>query len=394
MKGAETVKKLFVLIGAVFALCIFTTSFASEPDFVELPLDPISGQNLVIFFNGQAKFFSVPEGVDVIVGFNNGINDLEGLGLFISKSSYLTECYSFWEGTEANKWQNWRSITTTFKDTYYNIYPNLIRISNISGWEIVYQNCVIKNVDGSHYSGNLPPPINANSDLKILLPRDGFKQSKLNAIVMTVQFTNIPYDGNDQLNWGITGYREDRPKEGNYQSFDVSSDGTKVSGFLKIEGAVNWNTETILNVSLTDYLGGVHNANITVTCFDDFVDVNGDGLDDRTGQDEWNGTPDYGGNSNISNNAIGDMPKREDFPEGWNGDIQFGFAFLIWIITYPFKLIATLFTTVIQVIKDLFVGFEEFISMIKPLISWLPPQLVALIVLGFGFVILKLVLKR
>lgn len=96
----------------------------------------------------------------------------------------------------------------------------------------------------------------------------------------------------------------------------------------------------------------------------------------------------------FDENSVGAMPKREQFNEGFEGDIQYFFSFLIWIITYPFVQVGILFESIGNGIASLFNGFDTFISRFKVFTDWLPKELVALIAVGFGFVIVKFVIKK
>lgn len=125
---------------------------------------------------------------------------------------------------------------------------------------------------------------NPNSKFSILLPRDGFTQSQIDDMVTTVYFENIPADNAEDMQFEVFGYKS----YSQYTRFtDVRYENGFATGFLKIEGKVSFNKPVTIKVNLTDKNGKLYTASTNVTCFDDFVDENKDGLDDRSNQDYY-----------------------------------------------------------------------------------------------------------
>lgn len=99
-------------------------------------------------------------------------------------------------------------------------------------------------------------------------------------------------------------------------------------------------------------------------------------------------------NTNPLMNGISNVPTREQFADGFQGDIQYGFSYLIWLITYPFQLIGGILRSLTDSLISLFTGFDVFISRFSILIAWLPAPIIALISLGFGLILIKWIFKR
>lgn len=127
---------------------------------------------------------------------------------------------------------------------------------------------------------------------RIMLPQEGFKQSKLNAVLLKLHY-RIPYDGNqNSIFLKVNGYVQDTWQVQAHNVM-VSEDGKTFEGYLDVVGAARWNIPTTLIFTATDYLHNTYSDSVTVTCYDDFIDEDGDGKDDRTGQDEWTGGSDF-----------------------------------------------------------------------------------------------------
>lgn len=205
--------------------------------------------------------------------------------------------------------------------------------------------------------GPVDPPPGGDYSAKITLPRDGFKQAKLNSVALLINY-KVPYDGDmKKVGIKIDGYRKDRPNDILSHDVKVSPDGSILEGFLRVAGAVPWNVETALKVEITDYTGRVHSDSVTVTCFDDFVDANGDGKDDRTNEDEWEGNPDYGDpdNPSIGGGVLPDMAGVIDSISGFT---------------------------------------SGFVNMLASFFTFLPGEIIALLVFGIAVIIVLRIIGR
>lgn len=233
------------------------------------------------------------------------------------------------------------------------------------------------DTEGILYVDFSPQPI-TNSGLGsgpqvfITLPRDGFTQSQINAISMYVTFDKIPYNGNSQdLTINITGYRSDRPKSSQFLSFE---EGEGVcSGTFKTEGAVLWNEPVTLTVTLTDYEGITYSDSITVTCYEDFIDENEDGFDDRTGQDQWDFNGDYGNDPDSQT------------PDNLN---------LVEWLEYFGSSVSEIFAMLNNFFKDFSESGKQFFGFFGVVFSFLPPEILTLLILLFTVVILLRVFGR
>lgn len=190
-------------------------------------------------------------------------------------------------------------------------------------------------------------PMDGDFQAKVLLPRDGFKQSKLNAIKLKLYY-KIPYDGDmNKVKLDVNGYVGNN-KNVEFHDINISSDGKVLEGFLDVVGAVSWNKDTTLTFTVTDYKGATYSDSIAVTCYDDFVDEDGDGLDDRTGQDNWTGNPDYNKPPPGSVGNLGSINNIFDSVSGFSSN---------------------------------FVGF------LGSFFTFLPPEITAILTLGFAAIV-------
>ena len=252
------------------------------------------------------------------------------------------------------------------------------------GWSYYIDGNFSSNLNSSDTNGKFVIPANAifdgvtNPDLgggdktngfigeygaRILLPRNGFKQSKLNTVVTKIYY-KIPYNGvmtDTKLN--VAGYVGDR-KDVTYHKVQELSNNTVLEGYLDVAGAVNWNKESSVAFSITDYTGKVYTCSVNVTCYDDFVDTDNDGLDDRTNQDEWTGNPDF-------NKPI--YPDNS-LPEGAN--VVDWFKWFFGQIGEFFNTLKSGFDSIISYGAD----FSKFLS---SSFSYLPSEIPVFIGLGF-----------
>lgn len=180
----------------------------------------------------------------------------------------------------------------------------------------VYANAISGGGSGGDPSSGDPWIDGGAEQVKILSPRDGFQQQGVKVVKTRVYFC-VPYDGDkSKLKYGVKGFDPSKSKAVSLD-LNVIENGKKIEGILTVEGIVKqWNIEQSYYAEITDYTGKVWTSPTNrVTCYEDFVDEDGDGLDDRTGQDEWTGgsgdptDPRPGGDITAGFDNIGDMLK-------------------------------------------------------------------------------------
>lgn len=259
------------------------------------------------------------------------------LGLWSANSSYNSQCH-------------------LYNGFYYHFSWSMItqNINFASLSDLVYSTCDIKdttgkivfekNMDmpsGGGSGGNDEPWLSAGHQAKIMSPLDGFKQQGVK-VVNTRIYYNAPYDGDiKNLVIKVDGFKANAAKVVN-NDYHVIDGGASVEGFLQVEGVLpNWNVETEINVTVTAYNGEVFKAvPIHVISYDDFVDEDGDGFDDRTGQDKWEGGSgdwtEQGTTPNFDN--IGDMLKS--FSNSIQGLVAFVQSFFSFLPTPVFVLMS------------------------------------------------------
>lgn len=169
-------------------------------------------------------------------------------------------------------------------------------------------------------TGNDEPWVSAEHQARILSPRDGFKQQGVK-VVNTRIYYNAPYDGNiKNLNIKVDGFKAEASKVVN-NDYHIINDGASVEGFLQVEGVLkNWNVETEISATVTAYNGEVfQTAPVRVISYDDFVDEDGDGVDDRTGQDKWTGGS--GDWTESGSGSVGDFDNIGDMLKSFTGSL-------------------------------------------------------------------------
>jgi len=270
----------------------------------------------------------------------------------------------------------WSATSNVFNfNTHNSVYTTLYGVldvnSNINNWLV--QSFNLYSMDSTIYR-NMTGGKKSTSNLSILLPRDGFKQSQINAVTMYISVSDIPVLGDNLGQIQVTGYREDREHEVEWLDTNKTDNDTYFSATLKVSGAVEFNQDIELVVTMTDYLSNIYTDSIHVYCYENFVDANGDGLDDRTGQDMWGGSTDYG------------VPNANGFPSGSLNPIDY----LVWFGNQ----FSNMLTSISNMFKS-FTGFgKQFMEFFGSIFSFLPPEFNALIFLGMCVVVLLRIIRR
>ncbi|MEG1953028.1 MAG: hypothetical protein RR115_02190 [Hydrogenoanaerobacterium sp.] len=201
---------------------------------------------------------------------------------------------------------------------------------------------------------------------KILLPRNGFKQSKLNAIVLKTYY-KIPFDGDiNKVKIKVTGYTGDKQVV-NYHKINKLNNNTVLEGYLDFSGAVSWNVLCPITLTITDYTGKEYTSSVKVLCYDDFIDKNNDGKDDRTNDDEWTGNPDFN-KPIIPDNSL---------PAG--AGVTDWFKWFFGNVGSFFETIKSGFSSMVSLGGD-------FVSFLGVGFSYIPKEIFT--ILGFGFAIM------
>ncbi|OPX42448.1 hypothetical protein CLHUN_35840 [Ruminiclostridium hungatei] len=106
--------------------------------------------------------------------------------------------------------------------------------------------------------------------------------------------------------------------------------------------------------------------------------------------------------SELPSNTVGDgkmidlsFPQRSDYPDGILGDVQFGFAYLIYLITFPFMAIAKLFSILNNHFATFLNSTSGVANFFRQMFGFLPTEVLTVIVititLSSFFVILRMV---
>jgi hypothetical protein len=106
-----------------------------------------------------------------------------------------------------------------------------------------------------------------------------------------------------------------------------------------------------------------------------FIDSNSDGIDDQTGETS---NPD----SELGDYVDG-APQRTDYGEDIIGNVQYGFAKLMYYIEFPFKMLNETIFNVINKFNESFVWLNSFNTFIKGIFSYLPVEVVSVIIIAF-----------
>lgn len=206
------------------------------------------------------------------------------------------------------------------------------------------------------------PWIDGGNQVKVLQPRDGFQQQGVKMVVCKLYYC-VPFDGDvKKIKIKVDGYKDGSGKVTEHQ-FHAINGGTQAEGMVTVEGVVSqWNTEQTLSFSVMDHTGKVWVApDIRVTCYEDFVDEDGDGLDDRTGQTEWTGG---------SGDPTDPRPGVDDGSGGIN------------------------FDNITDLLHSLATGVLGFVGFLKEFFSFIPMPIFVVMSVSIGLIVLLRVFGR
>lgn len=182
----------------------------------------------------------------------------------------------------------------------------------------------------------------------ITLPRNGFSQSQIDTITLWFYFKiPVPPGANkDDIQVNVDGYLPGT-RETLSSEFYISN-GYAI-GMYRVVGNTGFGENKVLTVKVTDPTGKVWKKSVSVNCFMEFVDTDGDGYDDRAGDDYWD--------RNVPTTSP------------WGGFVGHSAEF------------------------DLSSAVKGVSGFLQGLYSIIPPQILSIVVAGIGFLLI-LAIKR
>lgn len=260
----------------------------------------------------------------------------------------------------------------TYRFSYDYAYPG-------GRWVVRSTNMSFSDEDGNVY-GN-PDPAWEDNRAVIMQPNDGFSQSQLRRVVTKVAY-HVPYDGDkNHLKVSMLGYDSGTAEITDATFYDY---GTFCEGTYVFEGTVPYGDVT-LTFSVTDCNGTVYTDSITIHVYSDFVDEDGDGFDDRSHQDYWQG----GGDSvNPPVDSGGDSTGIWQFPaKPTDGNV------LDWIGWFV-DCVAEFFRGLGRGCMRIFDAASAFFNFLSSTFSFLPTEIWVIISLSLVVGIIVFVLRR
>lgn len=124
-----------------------------------------------------------------------------------------------------------------------------------------------------------------------------------------------------------------------------------------------------------------------------FIDEDNDGFDDETGE-EWDDSM-YKEPENKSDFDLGNLPKREDFEDGFFGDIQYALAIFAYYVMLPFKWLLSLGDLLLSYIKQILSQLTQIGNLLGGLFPFIPQELNTLIWASLTItLIMKFIFRR
>jgi hypothetical protein len=96
---------------------------------------------------------------------------------------------------------------------------------------------------------------------------------------------------------------------------------------------------------------------------------------------------------NLEDLVVPTPPDRSDYAIGLLGDVGFGFATVIWYLTYPLRIMSDVFSTLIDTFNSFSNSFHNVQGFLTSLFSFLPPPVNGLIIIGFSFLLIGVFLR-
>lgn len=179
----------------------------------------------------------------------------------------------------------------------------------------------------------------------ITSPRNGFTQSQIDDVVVYFNFKLrcSPTATQDSFSYDVRGYL---PNTGMLETWTFAAkDGWAVCN-ASMSGNTGFGENKTITVQVIDEYGQVWKDSIMVSCYQEFVDLDDDGRDDRAGDDYW--APAH----------------NKDSPWGGGGG---------GIGSYDF---------------DLTSAVGSITSFMQSLYAVIPPQILSIVIAGLGFLLL------
>lgn len=355
-------KTVIVCVLVVVLVCMWS-SVACATSWDGYPDTDIGKTNEVIYRQSNGSI--------CLIGSNNRLYYQDGCIL----SSEMTPVYYY--NSSANEW------SFLGNNSAHYVYPNLV------GFEKILQSNGCNVYDGSGAGAGVywaPLPF-VNPTVSIVLPMDGYTD---NSWLYSVWSNTVFYDvqtGFDVENVTVQVTLNGESFGENYYKLNRNITYVQNGDWynqLHFDVEVPVGTHEI---KVTYYYGGEEVASDTVTInrLSGFVDVDGDGKDDRTGQPDASQKPAFDPET--------EMPEK---PE--DGDL------LAWM-RYVGELLSYIFETVVDAIKDfalsIFDGMRTILSIAEPMFSFMKQffesmpapmsaAIIALVVVSTALGILKL----
>lgn len=307
------------------------------------------------------------------INATSNIYDMSWEGSGVSKKYLYSEATSTWnlvnETLPSNAWQESRSIK--------KIYGTNISLGVTGTIEDIAQ---IGNFGGGLDTEGF--------GIRFLLPRDGFVD---NSFLFTywVEY-RIPWTdpsaspGDITLNFDGDGKADTMKVESS--NYDIVNE--VLIGTVKMSVGHEYG-QNIVRAFIGSQVAPLYQASVRTTRLEGFVDIDNDGLDDRTERPDSNTEQPW----DSTNYNPGGQPTSGDYGVDLLGRVQYGFDTIFYWLTTPFRLVADGFTSIIKTIEESFGWATNFSVMITGLFGFLPGPVVSLLGLAFVTIIIVAVIK-
>jgi hypothetical protein len=256
--------------------------------------------------------------------------------------------------------------TMTYLGNQYYTYPN-----DTIDWpyNLIYSNFDINAVDDA--TGSFIEVFHANDDYNpytgtsaFLLPNDGFMDNSKTMVFLNKYNMVIPSGGDKsklklEITGGVAG-------SGETLMHDFKTVNGKWEGLFKFDRLLYPGDNTItLKVKYDGKT--VASSSVNVKYYDDFIDTNGDGIDDRTGQTE------------LPNQW--ELPIEDNAPDGS----------ILGYIKWAFENITYIFDGVVVLVEGLFKMTGRMAAIMGEYMGFLPQPINTVLVIGcLAVIILKI----
>jgi hypothetical protein len=226
-----------------------------------------------------------------------------------------------------------------------------IRYSNV---DVYYNGALVYARDLSPYTGNV----------NFIMPDDGYSDNANIMVFLTEYSMNLPASPDKsklkiEVTGGVAG-------TGETLMHDFKTVNGKWTGLMKFDRQMYPGANSIKFTIKYDGLV-VASDTVSVTYYDDFIDENGDGIDDRTGQPE---VPDPW-----------ELPPGDNAPDGT----------ILGYIKWAFENVTYLFDGIVGLIEGLFKMTGKMSTIMGTYMGFLPSPLNTILIIGcLAAIILKI----